>query len=75
MIVNVISFTNGKTLAFKAEAPFVPDENPGDDFITVKDPVNGQTLTFRQSQIVTVASVPAEAVKEKKKPIIKKVTE
>lgn len=55
MYLNVISFTNGKTLAFQSEVPFSIDKLES-SWIVVTDEVNGQILSFKTSEVVTIAS-------------------
>lgn len=64
MYLNVISFKNGKTLQFQSVVPYsvdkVKEPSPADqygDWNLVTDEVNGQTLSFRGSEIVTIASI------------------
>ena len=55
MYLNVISFTNGKTLSFQSEIPFSIDKLES-SWIVVTDEVNGQILSFKTSEVVTIAN-------------------
>lgn len=72
MFYNVISFKNGKTLPFQTKLPFSVDKVI-DGWNVVVDDVNNQILSFRGSEIVTIASMDSKDIesKPKKKPKIK----
>lgn len=53
--LNVLSFKNGKTLAFSTTIPFSFEKTYEHEWIVVTDEVNGQILSFRTSEIVTIA--------------------
>lgn len=55
MYINVISLKNGKTLPFKTEIPFSADKLE-DGFMVVSDEENGQIISFRGSEVVSIAS-------------------
>nr|DAO87644.1 MAG TPA: hypothetical protein [Caudoviricetes sp.] len=59
MYLNVISFKNGKTLAFQSKVPYSVDKVV-DNWNLVTDEVNGQILSFRGSEIVTIATAPVK---------------
>ena len=65
MYLNVISFKNGKTLPFQTKVPFSLDKLEN-EWIVVTDEVNGQILSFKTSEVVTIAN--AEVKSEGKKP-------
>lgn len=75
MYLNVISFKNGKTLAFQSKVPYSVDKVV-ENWNLVTDEVNGQILSFRGTEIVTIATAPVKAnraqrqVKRTKKPAI-----
>lgn len=71
MYFNVISFKNGKTLQFQMETPYSVDKlkepDPMDqygDWNLVTDATNGQTLSFRGAEVVTIASVEVKENRE-----------
>lgn len=66
MYVNVLSFKNGKTLAFQTKVPFSVDKLEGNEFLVVTDEVNGQILSFRTSEVVTIANAKASTGKKGK---------
>ena len=59
MYVNVLSFKNGKTLAFQSKVPFSIDKLEGNDFLVITDESNGQILSFKASEVVTIATIKA----------------
>lgn len=59
MYLNVVSFKNGKTLGFKSKVPYSVDK-VADNWNLVTDEVNGQILSFRGSEIVTIATAPVK---------------
>lgn len=74
MYLNVISFKNGKTLQFQSVVPYsvdkVKEPTPADqygDWNLVTDEVNGQTLSFRGSEIVTIASIEVKENREQRR--------
>ena len=75
MYLNVISFKNGKTLAFQSKVPYSVDKVV-ENWNLVTDDANGQILSFRGTEIVTIATAPVKANraqrrgKETKKPAI-----
>lgn len=82
MYLNVISFKNGKTLPFQSVVPYSVDK-VAEGWNLITDEVNGQILSFRGSEIVTIASQDVDKVENrqqrraavkstgKKKPAIK----
>lgn len=80
MYLNVISFKNGKTLAFQSKVPYSVDKVV-DNWNLATDEVNGQILSFRGTEIVTIATAPvkenraARRVNNKKPAISTKVIE
>jgi hypothetical protein len=66
MYLNVISFKNGKTLPFQTKVPFSLDKLDN-EWIVVTDEVNGQILSFKTSEVVTIANA---EVKEKSKKVL-----
>lgn len=66
MYLNVISFKNGKTLPFQTKVPFSLDKLEN-EWIVVTDEVNGQILSFKTSEVVTIANA---VVKEKSKKVL-----
>ena len=74
MYLNVVSFKNGKTLQFQSVVPYsvdkVKEPSPADlygDWNLVTDEVNGQTLSFRGSEIVTIASIEVKENREQRR--------
>lgn len=66
MYLNVLSFKNGKTLAFQTVIPFSVDKLNGNEFLVVTDEVNGQILSFKASEVVTIANAKASTGKKAK---------
>lgn len=66
MYLNVISFKNGKTLPFQTKVPFSLDKLEN-EWIVVTDEVNCQILSFKTSEVVTIANA---EVKEKSKKVL-----
>ena len=64
MYLNVISFKNGKTLPFQTKVPFSLDKLEN-EWIVVTDEVNGQILSFKCSEVVTIANAVVESEDEK----------
>ena len=76
MYLNVLSFKNGKTLAFQSKVPFSIDKLEGNKFLVITDEVNGQILSFRTSEVVTIANAVVKSTTGKKAKGFKtKVTE
>ena len=76
MYLNVLSFKNGKTLAFQSKVPFSIDKLEGNKFLVITDEVNGQIFSFRTSEVVTIANAVVKATTGKKTKGFKtKVTE
>lgn len=73
MYLNVLSFKNGKTLAFQSKVPFSVDKLEGNDYLVVTDEVNGQILSFRTSEVVTIANAVIKS--EGKKPTAEDVVD
>ncbi|MEE3428401.1 MAG: hypothetical protein VZQ55_05490 [Ruminococcus sp.] len=75
MYINVLTFSNGKTIGCHTETPFSIDklsipngEDPLSDWNTIFDEVNHESVNFRTSELVTIASAklsPEEARKKK----------
>lgn len=59
MYLNVISFKNGKTLAFQSKVPYSVDKVV-ENWNLVTDAANGQILSFRGTEIVTIATAPVK---------------
>lgn len=55
MYLNVISFTNSLKIPFTTKAPYSVDK-VADGWNLVTDEDNGQVLSFKGSEIVTIAS-------------------
>lgn len=64
MYLNVISFKNGKTLPFQTKVPFSLDKLDN-EWIVVTDEVNGQILSFKTSEVVTIANAVVKSESEK----------
>ena len=73
MYLNVLSFKNGKTLAFQTKVPFSVDKLEGNEFLVVTDEANGQILSFRTSEVVTIANAVVNS--EDKKPTAEDVVD
>ena len=63
MYLNVISFKNGKTLAFRTDKPYsvnkLNEDNTADrfgDWNLVTDSGTGEIMSFRGSEIVTIST-------------------
>ena len=63
MYLNVISFKNGKTLAFRTDTPYsvneLNEDNTADrfgDWNLVTDSGTGEIMSFRGSEIVTIST-------------------
>lgn len=63
MYLNVISFKNGKTLAFRTDTPYsvnkLNEDNTADrfgDWNLVTDNGTGEIMSFRGSEIVTIST-------------------
>lgn len=66
MYLNVISFKSGNMLPFQTKVPFSLDKLEN-EWIVVTDEVNGQILSFKTSEVVTIANA---EVKEKSKKVL-----
>ena len=77
MYVNVLSFKNGKTLAFQSKVPFSVDKLEDNEFLVITDESNGQILSFRTSEVVTIATIKAPTGRKTKgfNATVTKVTE
>ena len=64
MYLNVLSFKNGKTLPFQTKVPFSLDKLEN-EWIVVTDEVNGQILSFKTSEVVTIANAVVKSESEK----------
>ena len=64
MYLNVLSFKNGKTLPFQTKVPFSLDKLDN-EWIVVTDEVNGQILSFKTSEVVTIANAVVKSESEK----------
>ena len=58
MYMNVLSFKNGKVLAFQTEVPYSA-EKTANDWSVVTDARSGQILSFRGSEVVTISTAKA----------------
>ena len=63
MYLNVISFKNGKTLAFRTDTPYsvnkLNEDNTADrfgDWNLVTDSGTGEIMSFRGSEVVTIST-------------------
>ena len=74
MYLNVLSFKNGKTLAFQSKVPFSIDKLEGNKFLVITDEVNGQIFSFRTSEVVTIANAVVKSEDKKAKGFKAKVT-
>lgn len=72
MFKNIVSFTNGRVMMFDTETPFSIDKLK-DEWVIVTDSKTNQVLSFKCSEVVTIASAKVKAEKKKigKKPVIK----
>lgn len=61
MFINLISFKNGKTVSFQTKTPYSVDK-VADGWNVITDESDGQAISFRGSEIVTIASQKAEKV-------------
>lgn len=59
MYANVLSFKNAHTLAIQTEVPYSVDKVV-DGWNLIKDEAKGEIISFRGSEIVTIASMPVE---------------
>lgn len=64
MYLNVVTFKNGKTLAFRTDTPYsvnkLNEDNTADrygDWNLVTDSSNGEIMSFRGTEVVTISTV------------------
>jgi hypothetical protein len=74
MYLNVLSFKNGKTLQFQSVTPYSVDKlkepTPTDkygDWNLVTDEANGQILSFRGSEVCTIATIKVEENRQQRR--------
>ena len=72
MFRNIVSFKNGRAMTFDTETPYSIDKT-ADEWSVIVDAKTKTTLSFKGSEVVTIASVEikAEPKKTGKKPAIK----
>lgn len=72
MYKNIVSFKNGRVMMFETEIPY-SIEKTNDEWSVIVDAKTNQVLSFRGSEVVTIASakIKAEPKKTSKKPKIK----
>lgn len=71
MYFNVVSFKNGKTVAFTSNVPFSIDKLDK-EWSIITDAKTGQNVSFKNSEVTAICSNKVETKKgEKKKPNIK----
>lgn len=73
MYLNVISFKNGKALSFNSAIPFSIDKLAESEAIVVTDALNGQILSFKSSEVVTIANAEVKDKPAKKRGFTAKV--
>ena len=59
MYINVISFKNGHTVAIQTKVPFSVDKL-ADGWNLITDEAKSEVISFRGSEVVTIASMPVE---------------
>ena len=78
MYKNIVSFKNGRVLMFETEVPYSIDKTK-EEWSIIADTKTDQVLSFRGSEVVSIASAKVQAEPKKKtgkKPAIKtKITE
>ena len=72
MYRNIVSFKNGRAMTFDTEIPYSIDKT-ADEWSVIVDLKTNTTLSFKGSEVVTIASteIKAEPKKTGKKPAIK----
>ena len=72
MFKNMVSFKNSRVMTFDTETPFSIDKLT-DEWSVIVDAKTNQVLSFKNSEVVTIASAEIKAEKKKtgKKPAIK----
>lgn len=72
MYKNIVSFKNGRAMTFDTETPFSIDKLT-DEWVIIADSKTKTMLSFKSSEVVTIASaeIKAEPKKTRKKPTIK----
>ena len=72
MYRNMVSFSNSRVMTFDTETPFSIDKLK-DEWVMITDSKTKTALSFKVSEVVTIASteVSAEPKKTRKKPAIK----
>lgn len=72
MFRNIVTFKNGRAMTFDTEVPYSVDKT-NDEWSVIVDTKTKTTLSFKGSEVVTIASVEIKAETEKtgKKPAIK----
>lgn len=72
MFKNMVSFKNGRVMTFETEVPY-SIEKTKDEWSVIVDAKTNQVLSFKNSEVVTIASAEIKAEKKKtgKKPVIK----
>lgn len=72
MFKNMVSFKNGRVMTFDTEVPY-SIEKTKDEWSVIVDTKTNQVLSFKGSEVVTIASAEIKAEKKKtgKKPAIK----
>lgn len=72
MYKNIVTFKNNRAMTFDTETPFSIDKLK-DDWVIINDAKTKTTLSFKSSEVVTIASVESKLKIEKngKKPNIK----
>lgn len=72
MFRNIVSFSNGRVMMFETEVPY-SIEKTKEEWSIIVDKKTNQVLSFKCSEVVTIASaeIKAETKKTGKKPNIK----
>lgn len=75
MYLNVLSFKNGKTLAFRTDTPYSVNKlnetigaDKYGDWNLVTDNSTGEIASFRGTEVVTISTVP---IKDKETTVVK----
>lgn len=65
MYFNIVTFKNGKHIAFNSEVPYSVDKT-ANEWSLVTDAKTGQVISFRGSEVVAILSNKVEAKKAEK---------
>lgn len=72
MYFNIVTFKNGKHIAFNSDVPYSVDKT-SNEWSVVTDAKNGQVISFRGSEVVAILSNKVEANNSKRRPRTPKI--